>query len=129
MSAVRFAVDACGSAALDAAVRGLAELAAGRAVAPRLWWPPGLPACMVELSPVEALDRDPAASGEPADGGSAQAAPAKVNIAAPVPKATASPPTRPTNFDDVTDISALLFSSGSDAGEPQSGPGFLQWNW
>ena len=96
------ALDASRSAVVLVAIRGLGELAAGLAGVPRLWWPPGLPACLAGLSPAEALDRDSDASREPEDDGSAQAAPAKANIAAPVPRATASPPTRQTNVDDVT---------------------------
>ena len=140
MSRDRCEVDAGGSAVVVAAVRGLAELAAGSAGCsddrcrvdavgvvldadsgdgveatrwapgmpadvPRLRWPPSLLASVVKpLSLAAALDGDPAAPEDSVDEGAAQAVPANVKIAVPTPKATASPPMRPANLDELPDM-------------------------
>ena len=71
------------------------------------WWVPGVPTFVPRLrwpSPLASLVTPLRASEESEDEGSAEAVPAQVNIAAPIPAATASPPTRPISAEESPDI-------------------------
>ncbi|MEI6253871.1 MAG: hypothetical protein WCP30_13795, partial [Mycobacteriaceae bacterium] len=69
--------------------------------APRVTVPDALPReCRAVEAPEseEEVEEEPAEASDPVDGPSAQATAEPLNAPAPTPRATANPPTRPTNL-------------------------------
>ena len=104
-----------GTAPFDREAPAARSLAAAlRAAEPRVARAPGV-ALPVLAAPVDAVD---ASLDRPSSVVSAHATPPPENTAAPTPRATANPPTRPTN----RDAPMMIFLPNSAEPAPQSSP-------